>query len=549
MKKALTPYSILLIPGLALRLALVLNPEWLWYDESFSVLVARLPWARLWAATVNDVHPPLYYVVLKLWLAVWPVSVRVEIAARLLSFVLSVAGMWLYGRVLLRLHLPERERLTAMLLVVYAPSLIYHSAEARMYPLLWVLLLGAFLFLWEEDHAPQSTQNETSQPLDTAFTEATVCTSRVGDVRQLSDGIEGAAAGCAGSARLPKVSPETLHVSLAAGEFTTATNTGYGTATLAGVFIALAAWTHNAALYYAVALAAALLLDGGRERFERNAIRLSVAAGVAVLLWMPWAPFLIRQIQNTQAGYWVGTPSLLNPAYTAYKALFYAEIAEPLTFVAMALCGALMVWGALAKPALAVFAYGPLIVGAVMSATLGTGAVIPRILIPGLTLAFVGFAHVLHHQDVGIVLRVAVFALLIISDVSYITPSLGRIRFDYIFLDTLADEYHQGDIVYAASTGALPMEIYSPAPFYIAPTVNDIGSGLTLETQAALGLKRAWFDDVPAWDRAWVIYDESPLVSDDERAYLDTVINQYNGVLVSRSEYIGGSLWLLTNGN
>ena len=133
-RKLFTPYVLFLTPGIILRIILAANPEWLWYDESFSVLVARLPWARLLDATAHDVHPPLYYALLKVWLGLWPATVPVEIAARSLSLVLSLAGVWLFHRVLVRVRIPANERRTALLLAVYAPSLIYHSAEARMYP-------------------------------------------------------------------------------------------------------------------------------------------------------------------------------------------------------------------------------------------------------------------------------------------------------------------------------------------------------------------------------------------------------------------------------
>ena len=41
----------------------------IWYDEAFSVLLARHePW-QIWSLTARDVHPPLYYLVLHYWIA------------------------------------------------------------------------------------------------------------------------------------------------------------------------------------------------------------------------------------------------------------------------------------------------------------------------------------------------------------------------------------------------------------------------------------------------------------------------------------------------
>lgn len=43
----------------------------LWTDEIFSLNAARLPWAAMFERLVIDkVHPPLFYVLLKLWILI-----------------------------------------------------------------------------------------------------------------------------------------------------------------------------------------------------------------------------------------------------------------------------------------------------------------------------------------------------------------------------------------------------------------------------------------------------------------------------------------------
>jgi uncharacterized membrane protein len=40
----------------------------LWYDEVFSVLAIRQNWAEMFSFVIKDaVHPPLFYILLKLW--------------------------------------------------------------------------------------------------------------------------------------------------------------------------------------------------------------------------------------------------------------------------------------------------------------------------------------------------------------------------------------------------------------------------------------------------------------------------------------------------
>src|SRR5512136_959409 len=84
----------------ALRLA-CLGRQSLWYDEAFSLAVARAEPSVFWAALLSDgVHPPGYYLLLREGLALFGAS---EFAARFLSAVagtLAVPLMWRLGRAL-----------------------------------------------------------------------------------------------------------------------------------------------------------------------------------------------------------------------------------------------------------------------------------------------------------------------------------------------------------------------------------------------------------------------------------------------------------------
>ena len=62
MKKYQLALYISITAGFILRLAGLRGM--LWYDEAFSAWLAALPLNRLLEATLNDVHPPFYYVLL-----------------------------------------------------------------------------------------------------------------------------------------------------------------------------------------------------------------------------------------------------------------------------------------------------------------------------------------------------------------------------------------------------------------------------------------------------------------------------------------------------
>ncbi|MFL6623375.1 MAG: glycosyltransferase family 39 protein [Sulfurifustis sp.] len=117
-----------------------------WVDELFSIEFARqsIPEIIRVAAT-QDAHPPLYYVLLSLWMSWFGES---EMATRSLSVVLGVLfvgvvfglGTVLYGR---------RVGILAGVLSAGASFAIYYAQEARMYTLLAFLAVLSTFFLWK----------------------------------------------------------------------------------------------------------------------------------------------------------------------------------------------------------------------------------------------------------------------------------------------------------------------------------------------------------------------------------------------------------------
>src|SRR5690606_16059505 len=64
-------YDALFILAFALRVVGMWIPQ-LWYDENFTLILARLPFDRMIAATAGDVHPPLWYLIEWGWLRLFP---------------------------------------------------------------------------------------------------------------------------------------------------------------------------------------------------------------------------------------------------------------------------------------------------------------------------------------------------------------------------------------------------------------------------------------------------------------------------------------------
>ncbi len=115
-----------------------------WYDENFSLLLARLDWAGLWAATQGDVHPPFYYLLLKLWTLIFGLNV---ISARAFSAVLSVLAVVVFWLMVAEWADNDRDRLILTGLFACNGFALYFAAETRMYALLLLLVLLAVWFI------------------------------------------------------------------------------------------------------------------------------------------------------------------------------------------------------------------------------------------------------------------------------------------------------------------------------------------------------------------------------------------------------------------
>lgn len=130
--------TILLAVGAALRLA-GLAASAVWYDEAWTLAVARLPLFAAVRATVLDFHPPLNVLVEYLPAHLLPGS---ELAARLPSALAGVLAIWLVWDLARLLGLSPVAQLAGTALMAVLPYQLWQSQDARVYSLLTVLLLG-----------------------------------------------------------------------------------------------------------------------------------------------------------------------------------------------------------------------------------------------------------------------------------------------------------------------------------------------------------------------------------------------------------------------
>jgi hypothetical protein len=114
-----------------------------WVDEANAILTAQQPASVVLDMLASDSSPPLYYFLLKSWMAVFgdsPTAVRLP--STIFSLLL-VAAVYAIGR----REVSRRAGLWAAFLVAIAPTQVFYSQQARMYSLLTLLALTAWWFL------------------------------------------------------------------------------------------------------------------------------------------------------------------------------------------------------------------------------------------------------------------------------------------------------------------------------------------------------------------------------------------------------------------
>ena len=138
--------AIMLVASVGVFLALTLSRLTLpsvWFDEGYSMYLMRYDLTDLTHYTAIDVHPPLYYYLLKGWTSLFGGSV---VACRSLSVVLGVAVLVLVYLLIKKLFNRKSASL-ATFLVAISPMFVRYGIEARMYMLVLVIaLLAVFAF-------------------------------------------------------------------------------------------------------------------------------------------------------------------------------------------------------------------------------------------------------------------------------------------------------------------------------------------------------------------------------------------------------------------
>ena len=135
----------ILVAGFILLRFRRIDEACLWFDEIFGVHAAQQSWGDLFSFIAADlIHPPLFYVLLKLWIGIGGESVFWLRALPALFAILSIPPLIWLTRVL---KLPTLVAPLALLLLTFNGSILKYSQEVRMYSMLMCLsLFSTWLF-------------------------------------------------------------------------------------------------------------------------------------------------------------------------------------------------------------------------------------------------------------------------------------------------------------------------------------------------------------------------------------------------------------------
>lgn len=122
----------------------------LWHDEAFSALLLRYPWAEMMHRIGLDVHPPLYYIILRFWAALFDESLA---SLRGFSLLFGVATIPMVYALVKKISANQTAALLSAAFVAINPFQIYYVTEARMYTFgtFLVLLLAYLTAVWMEN--------------------------------------------------------------------------------------------------------------------------------------------------------------------------------------------------------------------------------------------------------------------------------------------------------------------------------------------------------------------------------------------------------------
>ncbi len=138
--------SVLVFVGLSLLIGL---RQSVWFDEAYSINLAKRDFGEIIDLTSVDVHPPVYYILLKIWGSIFGFG---ELSLRA-SSILAMALAIFVGVLLVKKIAGMKAASLASVFLSLSPMLLRYGFEIRMYALATLIAVLASLVLWDILHS------------------------------------------------------------------------------------------------------------------------------------------------------------------------------------------------------------------------------------------------------------------------------------------------------------------------------------------------------------------------------------------------------------
>lgn len=242
----------------------------LWHDEAFSGLYIRYSWGEMMHRIGLDVHPPLYYWILRLWTYVFGQGLLSLRTMSVLFGILTIYAGYLFVR---KAFGNEKLAIIAALFLAINPFQIQYSLEARMYTLgTFLVLFSSYLLL----KALESNQTKTW--------------------------------------------------------------IWFGVLTAAGLY------THYYMIFSIAAQGLYVLYYLFKTKSHANLWLKSMGSFVlSAVLFLPWVPTLLEQIQRVEAAFWIPAPDRWSVPSTIWKMVFGGQGNDHITLAIAALVALVIV--------------------------------------------------------------------------------------------------------------------------------------------------------------------------------------------------------------
>jgi uncharacterized membrane protein len=136
--------ALIIIIAAIIRLVALFNFGTFCFDDMFSIHFSQMDLGEMLYYLKDEVHPPLYYIILHFWLKIFPAN---EISSRLPALIFSLTSIPLLYYLVKKL-LNKWIAILSCLFFTFSYFQIFCATQVRMYSLLEMLGISSLLLFW-----------------------------------------------------------------------------------------------------------------------------------------------------------------------------------------------------------------------------------------------------------------------------------------------------------------------------------------------------------------------------------------------------------------